>query len=126
MNLSGFRKCLAEYTVHSLSPCYGLLTALGLLNSVARWCKYNTIFHKNGVILHACVHGHRKEFLQGGTSGFFQQFFYGGPKVVKFGFYHSKLRKQRFLLKFSNSCPSSDTCMLVCRDCSCHTVKKFG
>jgi len=37
------------------------------------------------------------------TSGYFQTFFYGGPKVVKFGFYHSKLRKQHFLLKFSNS-----------------------
>ena len=27
----------------------------------------------------------------------------------KFVFYHSKLRKQPFLLKFSNSCPPSDT-----------------
>jgi len=23
VNLAGFRNCLAEYTVHSLSPCYG-------------------------------------------------------------------------------------------------------
>jgi len=30
--------CLAEYTVPGLSPCYDLLTALVLLNSVARWC----------------------------------------------------------------------------------------
>jgi len=37
-NLEGFRNCLAEYTVHSLSPCYGLLTALVLLNGIARWC----------------------------------------------------------------------------------------
>jgi len=36
VNLAGFRNCLAEYTVHSLSPCCGLLTALALLNSVAR------------------------------------------------------------------------------------------
>ena len=34
-NLARFRNCLAEYAVHSLSPCYGLLTALVLLNSVA-------------------------------------------------------------------------------------------
>jgi len=40
INLAGFRNCLAEYTVLSLSPCYGLLTALVLLNSVVRW--YNT------------------------------------------------------------------------------------
>jgi len=45
---------------------------------------------------------------------------------MKFGFYHSKLRKQRFLLIFSNSCPSSDTRMLVSRKSSCHTIKKFG
>jgi len=36
VSLTGFRNCWAEYTVHSLSPCYGLLTALPLvlLNSV--------------------------------------------------------------------------------------------
>jgi len=28
--------------------------------------------------------------------------------VVKFVFYHAKSRKQPFLLKFSNSCPSSN------------------
>jgi len=55
------------------------------------------------------VHGRRKKFFQGGTSEFFQTFFFGGPKVLKLGLYHSKLRKQHFLLKFSNSCPSSDT-----------------
>jgi len=27
VNLTGFRNCLAKYTVNSLSPCYGLLTA---------------------------------------------------------------------------------------------------
>jgi len=90
VNLAGFRYCLAEYTVHSLSPCYGLLTAFALLNSAARWCN-TTPFFKNGVILHACVHGRRKEFFQGGgTNRFLQKFFYGGPKVVKFVFCQSK------------------------------------
>jgi len=65
-----------------------------------------------------------RNFSRGATSGFFQKFFYGRPKVVKFVFYHSKLRKQRLLLKLSNSCPSSDTQMLVCRKGSCHTIKK--
>jgi len=38
--LAGFRNCFAEYTVHRLTPFYGLLTALLLLllNSVATWC----------------------------------------------------------------------------------------
>jgi len=45
-NLAEFRKCLAEYIVHSLSPCYGLLTALVWLNSVARWCNTTQFFAK--------------------------------------------------------------------------------
>jgi len=41
-------------------------------------------------------HGRCKDFFQsGGTRGYFQ----GGPKVFKFDFSHSKLRKQPFLLK---------------------------
>jgi len=88
---------------------------------------YNTIL---GVILHACLHftclASEGIFPGGGTSGYFPKFFYGGPKVVKLGFYHSKLRKQRFLLRFSNSCPSSDTHVLLRRKSSCHTIKNFG
>jgi len=38
VNLKKIRDCLAGYPVHSLLPCYGLLTALVLLNSAARWC----------------------------------------------------------------------------------------
>jgi len=45
-NLAGFRNGLAEYTVHSLSPCYGLLTALVLLNSAARCCNTTHVFTK--------------------------------------------------------------------------------
>ena len=55
-----------------------------------------------------------RNFSAGAASVFFQKFFYGGPKVVKFGFCHSKLRKQHFLLKFSNSCPLP-TPILVCK-----------
>jgi len=42
-------------------------------------------------------------FPGGGTSGFFQNFSKGEPKVVKFVFSHSKLRKQPFLLIISKS-----------------------
>jgi len=43
-------------------------------------------------------------FFQGkATSGFFQRFLWGVPKVVKFVFSHSKFRKQLILLKFSKS-----------------------
>jgi len=46
VNFAGFRNCLAEYTVQTLSPCYGLLTELVLLNSVARWCITTQFFTK--------------------------------------------------------------------------------
>jgi len=42
-------------------------------------------------------------FSRGGTRGFFQNFSKGGAKVVKFVFFHSKLKKQPFLLKMSKS-----------------------
>jgi len=52
-------------------------------------------------IPHSCS---SEEFFQGGnTRGFFQNVSRGGPKRVKFDFSLLKLRKQPFLLKFSNS-----------------------
>jgi len=70
-----------------------------------------------------------RDFSWGVTSGFFQKFSTGAkrgeicfsPLEIK-----KKLRKQHFLPKFSNSCPSSDTHMLVCRKGLCHIIKKFG
>jgi len=57
-----------------------------------------------------------EEFFAGGLLGDFSKKFLGGPKVVKYVFAHTKLRKQSFLLKFSKSrrgkgpsCPLSDT-----------------
>ena len=44
----------------------------------------------------------------GALVDFFKRFSEGGPEVVKFIFYHSKLRKQTFA-EISNSCPPSDT-----------------
>jgi len=69
----------------------------------------NTVFYKNGVLLHACVYGRRKDFFQGEQLVDFSKSFSWGEKVLKFVVYYSKLRKQRFLLKFSNSCPPFDT-----------------
>jgi len=90
VNLAGFRDCLAEYTVHSLSPCYGLLTAFVLLNSVARWCNTTQFFTKMVSFYMLVCMGVGRNFSRGATSGLLQTFFYGGPKVVKFVFYHSK------------------------------------
>jgi len=43
------------------------------------------------------MHGRRKVFFQGGPLRDFPKFFHEGPKVVKFVFSLSKLRKQPFL-----------------------------
>jgi len=43
------------------------------------------------------MHGRRKDFFQGSSRGFSQNFVKGGVKMVKFGFYPSKLKKQPFL-----------------------------
>jgi len=44
-----------QCTVHNLVTMSGLLTALVLSKSVARWCNTTPLFYKNVVILHACV-----------------------------------------------------------------------
>jgi len=44
----------------------------------------------------AHIQGRREDFFQWGPLGNFSS---GGAKVVKFDFYHSKLRKQHFVAK---------------------------
>jgi len=45
-------------------------------------------------------HGRRKDFFQGvPVRNFLKNLSKGGPKVVKFGFYSSKLKKQPFFAK---------------------------
>jgi len=75
MNLVGFRNRLAEYTVRSLSPCYGLLTELVLLNSVAAWCNTAQLFAKMVSLYMLVCMGVGRNFSRGGTSGLFQKFF---------------------------------------------------
>ena len=116
---------MAECTVHSQSPCYGLLTALVLLNSVGRWCNTTQFFTKMVSFYMLVCMGVGRNFSRGGTSGFFQKFSAGG-KSGEICFLSLEIKKQHYLLKFSNSCPSSDTHMLVCRKCSCHTIKNLG
>ena len=91
--------------MHRLSPCFGLLTALVLLNSVARWCNRIQFFQKWCNFTRLCAWASEGIFPGRATSGFFLKFFYGRPKVVKLVFYHSKLRKQHFLLKFQFPVP---------------------
>jgi len=65
----------------------------------------NTIFYKNGVLLHACVYGRLKDFFQGEQLVDFSKSFSRGGKVLKFVFYHSKLRKQPFFAEIFKFLP---------------------
>ena len=49
------------------------------------------------------MHGRQKEYFQRSHQEIFPKFFQGGPKVGKFSFSHSKLRKYHFLPNFSKS-----------------------
>jgi len=73
---------LAEYTVHSLSPCYGLLTALVLLKSVARWCNTTQFFTKMVSFYITCLCAWASEgiFPAGALVGFSKSFSTGGQK----------------------------------------------
>ena len=93
----------------------------------------NAIHHEPGV--HEDLHPHICEdkspytwssegYFPGGALGDLSKIFVGGPKVVKFDFSHSKLRKQPFLLKFSKSrgprppCrPFRHPCLYICNVC---------
>jgi len=79
VNLVGFRNCLAEYPVYSLSPCYGLLTALVLLNSVARWCNTTQFLQKWWIYMLMCM-GVGRILSRGAPVDFFKRFSMGDQK----------------------------------------------
>jgi len=113
VNFAGFRNwqntpCTVCYPAMDCLPhwyCWKVLPD-GVIqhNFSQKWCHFTCL----------CTRASEGIFPRGPIGGFFLTFFYGGPKLVKFGFWHSKLPIKIFLLKFSNSCPSSNTRMLVC------------
>jgi len=60
---------------------------------------------QKSLILHACVHLASEGIFPGGSLVDFSKSFYGGPNVVKFGFYHSKLRKTAFFTEIFKFLP---------------------
>ena len=106
--MSGFRNCLAKYTVHSLSPCYGSLTAVVLLNSVARWCS-TTKFLQKWCNLYACLHGRRKDFIQWILSKVFQW----GAKSCEIWFLPLTTKKTAFFAEIFKFLSPSDTHVCV-------------
>ena len=84
------------------------------------------IFYIYGVILNACVHGRRKLFIQGSTSGFFQKFSLGGIKSGEFCFLPLKTKRTGFfaeIYKFLH--PFRHRC-LFCRKQFVPHHLKFG
>jgi len=93
--------------MHSLSLCYGLLTALVLLNVLPDCEMQHNFFHK---WCNCAMHERRNDVFQGGsTSGFFEKFFWGCPKVVKVIFLPFETKKTAIFLTISNSCHHSDS-----------------
>jgi len=118
--------------VCSLSLCYGLLTALVLLNSVARWRNTTQFFTKMmSFCLHVCM-GFGRNFSRGGPLVDFPKVFLRGAKVVKFVFCHSKLRKRHFCWNFQIPAPvRTPTCLCVGKFCATSltnlgTLKRFN
>ena len=70
------------------------------------------------------MHGRRKDVFQGGTSGFFQTFVYGGgAKVVKFVFLPLETKKIAVFAEiFKFLPPFRHTCLCVGKS-SCRTIK---
>jgi len=80
VNLEGYRNSLAEYMVHSLLPCYEMLPAFVLLNSVARWCNTTHFFTKMVSFCMLVCMDVGRNFSRGTTSGVLQKFFYESQK----------------------------------------------
>ena len=100
---AGFHNCLAEYTVHNLSPCYGLFrpTALVLLNSVARWC--NTINWWNFTCL--CAWASEEIFPGEPLVDFSKRFSRGGAKSGEICFLTLDTKKTAFFAEISKFLP---------------------
>jgi len=96
VNLVRLRNCLAAYTVHSLSPCYGLLTALVLLNSVARWCNATQFFTKMVSFYMLVCMGVRRNYSLGGHQWIFPKVFLQGAKRGEICFLPLKIKKTVF------------------------------
>jgi len=110
--------------VPSLLPCYGLLTALVLLNSVARW--FNTTQFLQKWCNFTCLCAWASEGLfPGGHWWIFSNVVLGGAKSGEIWFLPLETKKTaffaeifKFLLLFRHPC-------LCVGKRSCHTIKNW-
>jgi len=77
--------------------------------------QYNTIFHKNGVISRARVHGRRREFFQGGGHKWiFPKVFLREAKSGEICFLPLEIKKTAFfaeIFKFLSLFPHPHACV---------------
>jgi len=105
MNLAGFCNGLAEYAMHSLSPCYGLLTALMLLNSLAKWCNTTKFFQKLlSFCMLACM-GVGRNFSRGGHQRIFKKVFLQQAKSGEIWFLPLEIKKTAFFAEIFKFLP---------------------
>ena len=123
-NLAGFCYCLAEYIVHSQSPCCTSLSALVLLNSVARWCTTTQFFTKM-VSFHMLVcMGVGRNLSREASSGFCQMFLYGVAKTticLCVGKVRATLLKNLGNFKRFKTIPSSELLLNLIQKMKCLT-----
>ena len=125
MNLAGFHNCLAEYTVHTLSPCDGVLTALVLLDSVARWCNTTQFFTKMvSFYMFVCM-GVGRNFSWGEALVDFSKSFSTGAKSGEIWFLPLEIKKPAFFAEiFKFLPPFRHPCLCVGKVCA--TPLKIG
>ena len=72
------------------------------------------------------MHGRRREFFQGGHYWIFPKIFLRGAKNSEICFLPLEIKKTAYLLKFSNSCPSTDIHMLCAGKVCAKQLKNMG
>jgi len=78
----------------AIEPRHLLHSALTPIEWECRASQIETSIFTSSSTTHKFIHGRRRDFFQGGPVGDFpKDFSRVGPKVVKFGFYPSKLKK---------------------------------
>jgi len=112
------------------TPCIVCHPAVACL---PHWCCWTLLpggviqhnFYKNGVIWHACVHGRRKDFIQGGTSRFFQKFLQRGAKSGEICFLPLETRKTEFFAEIFKFLPPFRHPCLCVEKSSCQPFKNW-
>ena len=96
---------------------------IGVVEQCCRMVQHNTIFYN--VILHACVHGRRKDLFQGGALVDFSKSFFRGDESGEICFLPLETNKTAFFAEVFKLLPSSRHPCLCAGKSSCHTIQNW-